>query len=151
MSILSIDQFINETIINDYVKNGIVFIFGKRQSNGWRGFYVSTVEKITYYKDSLYIATLGDSMKVIKYKDSKLEAAEIGVEPTTLRNFIGIGTFHVVLNPTKTPFYKETVQYDDLQKVLDDYQHEILKLCKPTAPSSETLITIPGFNWKTKS
>lgn len=71
----------------------------------------------------VYMANLSDEIYIIGYKDNKLSYKKAMITYKYLQKWVGMSGFSIGLNKNKTPNWRNTINIQQMSKVIADAQY----------------------------
>lgn len=131
--ILEYESWINESGL-PWTQGGWVFIKGKPLKDKENKSYVFLMP-VKYVKElarakrgnqpgiPVYMVNLYEEIYIVGYKDGKLSTKKVMPTEEYLQKWVGMSGFNIGLNKNKTPYWRNTINVQQMPKVLADAQY----------------------------
>jgi hypothetical protein len=132
-NLLEYQSWLNESTLS-WTQGGWVFIKGKPQKDKENKSYVF-LTSVKYVNElsrmnvgnkpgiPVYMANLSDEIYIIGYKDNKLSYKKAMITYKYLQKWVGMSGFNIGLNKNKTPNWRNTINIQQMSKVIADAQY----------------------------
>jgi hypothetical protein len=132
-NLLEYQSWLNESTLS-WTQGGWVFIKGKPQKDKENKSYVF-LTSVKYVNElsrmnvgnkpgiPVYMANLSDEIYIIGYKDNKLSYKKAMITYKYLQKWVGMSGFSIGLNKNKTPNWRNTINIQQMSKVIADAQY----------------------------
>lgn len=134
-NLLEYESWLNEGTL-PWTQGGWVFIKGNPQKDKEGKSYVflmpvKYVQELSRMKVGnkpgipVYMTNLYEEIYIMGYKDGKLSYKKVMPTKEYLQKWVGMTGFNIGLNKNKTPNWRNTINVQQMQKVIDDAQYWI--------------------------